>query len=1308
MLRVSLMGKLHLHLLGAFRLQNASGEPMLLPTKKSKALLAYLALAAEQLHSRSSLASLLWDQVGERQARESLRQTLSLLRRTLLPSQAQPIISEGDAIVLDISALRVDALEFAKLAEAAEPDAQATAANLYSGELLEGFNLHAPEFDRWLSAARQGLHEKAVILLSRLLTHYLGAGNLERAASVATRLLALDPLRESSHRALMELYSKQGRYALALRQYQICADVLARELNVEPEPGTTALYREIRALRNAPRGPGSEIARTRPAAADAGEVQQQGARPIERRQITILICEIAGLAALSAELDAEELVSVAAECRRQCAMIVERFGGHIEQFSGDRFTALFGFPRADEHSAEQAVRAGLALGAELRGLETAPSGRLAGRIGIATGPVVAGELHEDKVQAAALALIGEAPRIAHRLQTIARPNAVLIAGTTKDLIHDMFECSEVPHTAGAMPDRFWEVLGESRSATRFAALHGQDRSPFTGRSDELEDLLDLWQHADRGEGRIAFITGEAGIGKSRLTLELQKQIVQWPHKELFFQCSPFQADSALYPFVRELERAADFQQADGPSEKRDKLAALLSTDALAPEDIAPLFAQLLSIPSEGRDPRLALSPAQLRRKTLAALLDRVESIARRSPLLVVFEDCQWADASSLEMLDLLADRIRSLPVLLLITSRPGFEPAWGGLEHVLEIALDRMVDADSRALVENLSPARSLPPAVVDEIIARTDGVPLFLEEMTEALLESDAALSGRRPDFAIPATLHDLLMARLDRLGNAKAIAQMAAVIGREFSRELLRAVAGPAAARLDEDLSLLTASGLIFEEPSQSDGAFAFKHALVRDTAYQSLLKSRRQQLHGAIAGVIREAFPAVEKNQPELVARHLTDAGAVMPALGYWLKAGIHALTRSANREAIAHLEHGLELVPALDAPADRRRWERQLLAVMGPAVMAVEGYAAAKSQSVFEKAWELIDADCPPAERLRIICGLWNLRSQQGELAAAMPLAEDFLALAREANLGIELGNCMMGINLSSMGEFEPAYRHLMAVVESFRMGTQAPAVIFGVDELCLAHTYLARVLWSMGRPEQANAAAAKAYALTRQGASSVSVALAFIARLFLNAQNPEAGGSDELIRDAMAHAVEHELPPFQNWFAFFGAALRLRQGHAAEALPIMQASIVNADSKQNWLFRPFQLGCVAEAYLRLGDTERALAAIDDAIETAEATGEKQSEANLYRVKGEILLVSARPFEAEQAFRSGLAIARRQKARAEELRLALSMVRSQPAGEGADAARAVLANVYQTFEEGLDFPDLRAARKALEPPPSSRTA
>ena len=420
---------------------------------------------------------------------------------------------------------------------------------------------------------------------------------------------------------------------------------------------------------------------------------------------------------------------------------------------------------------------------------------------------------------------------------------------------------------------------------------------------------------------------------------------------------------------------------------------------------------------------------------------------------------------------------------------------------------------------------------------------------------------------------------------------------------------------------------------------------------------------------------------------------------PALGYWIKAGMHALSRSANREAIAHLEHGLGLVAALEVPAERRPWERQLLAVMGPAVMAVEGYAAAKSQRVFERACELIDEDCPPAERLRIICGLWNLRSQQGELAAALPLAEEFLDLAKKSNLGVELGNCMMGINLSAMGQFGRARRHLLDVVESYREGSQTPAVIFGVDELSLAHTYLARVLWSMGHPEQASAAAAKAFALIRQGASSVSVALAFVARLFLNAQNPEASGSEELIKDAAAHAAEHELPPFQNWFAFFGAAIRLRQGHAAQALPIMQATIANADAKQNWLFRPFQLGCVAEAHLQLGDAARALTAVDDAIRTGEATGETQSEANLYRVKGEILFALARPVDAEQAFQTGLAIARRQKARTEELRIALSLVRSQPAQAGADHARAALAHVYATFDEGHDWPDLRAAQAAL---------
>jgi DNA-binding SARP family transcriptional activator len=1304
------MEKLRLQLLGAFRLQSASGELVFLPTKKSKALLAYLALAGERLHSRSLLANLLWEEASERQARESLRQTLSQLRKTLLPHDVQPIVSESDTIALDSSALHIDVREFMQFAEADNSESQEHAATLYIGELLEGLNLHAPEFDRWLLATRQSFREKAVEVLDRLLADHVAQGNLERATSIATRLLTLDSLRESSHRALMELYGKQGRYAAALRQYQICADIMARELNVEPEPRTTALYREIRALRNAPRGSVSEIAQPKPAAGSTDEARPQTARPLERRQITILCCEISGLDVLSLALDPEELVTIAAECRSHCASIVERFGGHIEQLAGDRFTALFSFPEAHEYSAEEAVRAGLALSAEVRGMQSGAPGGLAARIGIATSPVVTGGFEDDKAQVATLALIGEAPRIANTLQTIAPRHAILIARPTKDLIKDLFECAlftSPVFEGGAASDSCWQVLKEARGATRFTALHREDRSPFVGRDEELKELLGIWRDARHGEGRIAFLTGEPGIGKSRLALELRKQIEAEPHSALFFQSSPFYTDSALYPFIDELERAADIHHARDNTEKLDRLDALVTSYAPDAGDVAPLFAQLLSIPVEGRYPNLVSSPLQRRRNTLAALLDRVESFARHDPALVVFEDCQWADASSLELLDLMADRIRALPVLLLITSRPGFEPAWGGLAHVREISPDRLADGDARTFIQSLSRERGLPSDVVDQIVARTDGVPLFLEEMTQAVLESkpaagegssEAPYGGDRD--MIPITLQDLLMDRLDRLGETKATAQIAAVIGREFSEELLRMVAGSSPDRVKHDLKRLTASGLVFEQPLQSGRIFAFKHALVRDTAYQNLLKGRRQQLHATIAGALREAFPAVEQSHPELIARHFTDAGMVVPALGYWLKAGIHALSRSANREAIAHLEHGLELVPALEAPADRRRWERQLLAVMGPAVMAVEGYAAAKSQRVFEKAWALIDDDCPTTERLRIVCGLWNLRSQQGELAAALPLAEEFFALSRTSNLGVELGNCMMGINLSAMGEFEAAHRHLLEVVESFRQGIQTPAVIFGVDELILAHCYLARVLWSLGYPERAAETASSGFELAGQGASSVSVALAFIARLFLSAQNPQTGGTEQLIKDAMVHAVEYELPPFQNWFAFWSAAVRLRQGHAAEALPIMQTTIANADARQNWLFRPFQLGCVAEALLQLGDAPHALAVIDNAIDTAEATGEKQSEAGLYRVKGEICSVLERPAEAEQAFQTGLAIARRQKARMEELRLALSMTQSQRAGSSMDDARTSLVRIYETFEDNFDFPDLRAARVLLE--------
>ena len=1304
------MGKLRLQLFGAFRLQSADGTPIQLPTKKSKALLAYLALAGEQLRSRSSLASLLWDEAGEPQARESLRQTLSLLRRTLLPSHAHPIVSEGDAIALDPGVLGVDALDFARLAETNEPDALAAAANLYGGELLEGFDLHAPEFDRWLWAVRQGFHEKAVDLLSRMLTHDLGAGNLDKAASTAARLLTLDPLRESSHRALMELYSKQGRYAAALRQYQICCEVLARELNVEPEPGTTALYREIRAQRNAQREPASEIGRPKPETAGAGDAAPPAARPLERRQITVLACEMPGLDALSARLEPEELVAVAAACRRQCAAVVERLGGCVQRFSGDRFTALFGFPKANEHSVEQAVRAGLALVTQLRGPQSLGPEAVAARVGIATSPVVAGEFSQDNAEAA-LALIGEAPRIANFLQTIAPSNVVLIAAPTKELVGDLFECVAMPEPlfAGALErGPFWQVLGEARSTTRFAATHGPEKSPFVGREAELDGLLELWRVAARGEGRIAFITGEPGIGKSRLALELQERLKALPHRALFYQCSPFHADSALYPFIRELERAADFHHADDAEAKLDKLAAMLAGDAPALPEIAPLFAQLLSVSVQGRQAPLTLSPAQQRRKTLGALLDRVESFARRQPVLVVFEDSHWADASSLEVLDLLADRIRTLPVLLLVTSRPGFEPAWGGLEHVRQMTLERMVDRHARTLVQHLSSGSGLPAGVIDAILAKTDGIPLFLEEMTEAVLDSErGAGAGDRkparsiaPDFAIPATLQDSLLARLDRLGEAKATAQVAAVIGRDFSEELLRAAAGPSGERLDSDLELLVSSGLIREHASVSGRSFAFKHALLRDTAYQGLLKGRRQQLHGSIASAIREGFQAIEQNHPELVAHHFTEAGAIVPALGYWIKAGIHAMSRSAHREAIAHFERGLELVPAVDASGDRRRWERQLLAAMGPAVMAVEGYAAAKSQRVFEKACELIDDDCPAAERLRIICGLWNLRSQRGEQAGALPLAEEFLTLARSTDLGVELGNCMMGINLSSMGQFAQARAHLLDVVERFRLGTQTPAVIFGIDELILAHAYLARVLWSMGYPEQADVAADKARALSERGANSVSGALALVARLFLNAQNPEATGSDALIEEASAYAIEHELPPFQTWFAFFGAAIRLRLGQAAEALPVMQAAIADADSKLNLQFRPFQLGCVAKAYLQLGDPDRSLIAINHAIRTGEATREKQSEASLYRVKGEILFVLGRQLDAERAFQHGLTIARSQEARMEELRIALSMLRSTRDAVFADRAREALARVYATFTEGFGSYDLRAAKQALK--------
>ena len=580
-----------------------------------------------------------------------------------------------------------------------------------------------------------------------------------------------------------------------------------------------------------------------------------------------MLCDLVGSTALSAQLDPEDMRAVIDAYHAACARIVLTYEGFLAEFRGDGILAYFGYPRAHEDDAERTVRAGLEIIAAVAGLETRAAEPLAVRIGIATGLVVVGDLSgEDALREHAV--VGDTPNLAARLQTLAEPGTIVVAASTRRLLGNLFRLRDLGRhevKGIAEPVEAWAVEGVSASESRFEAVHAAGLTDLIGRKEEIGFLLERQRLAWKGEGQIVLISGEPGIGKSRLAAALAERIAGEPHTRLRYQCSPYHTNSALHPFIAQLERAAGFKADDTPEQRLDKLEAVLAMGASRVQAVAPLFAALLSIPFGERYPPLALSPTQQRRQTLAALLDQFEGLARQQPILLLFEDAQWADATSLELLDLTVERVRQLPVLALFTFRPEFEPPWVGLPNVGTLTLGRLDRNDVESMVARVTGGRALPAEVMKQIVAKTDGNPLFVEELTKAVLEAgilveDAEgyrLDGPLPPLAIPATLHDSLMARLDRLAPVKEIAQIGAAIGREFSYSLLRALVERDETALKDALAQLEHAELVFRRGEPPEAIYSFKHALVQDAAYESLLKSRRQVLHRRIAETLRDRF-------------------------------------------------------------------------------------------------------------------------------------------------------------------------------------------------------------------------------------------------------------------------------------------------------------------------------------------------------------------------------------------------------------------------------------------------------------------
>jgi class 3 adenylate cyclase/tetratricopeptide (TPR) repeat protein len=1027
------------------------------------------------------------------------------------------------------------------------------------------------------------------------------------------------------------------------------------------------------------------------------EPAQQG--EAERRQLTVMFCDLVGSTALSARLDPEDMRAVINAYHAACARIMPTYEGFIAGLRGDGILAYFGYPRAHEDCAERAVRAALDIVGAIARLETCAVEPLAVRIGIATGVVVVEGASGEH------AVVGDTPNLAARLQALAEPGSVVIAASTRRLLGDLFHLRDLGHhqvKGIAEPVVAWAVEGASASQSRFEAVHAAGLTDLIGREDEITFLVDRQRLAWKGEGQIVLISGEPGIGKSRLAAAVGERIAAEPHTHLRYQCSPHHTNSALYPFIAQLERTAGFKPDDTSEQKLTKLEAVLAMATLRVKAVAPLVAALLAIPFGERYSPLALSPTQQRRQTLAALLDQLEGLARRQPVLMLFEDVHWADATTLELLDLTVERVRQLPVLALFTLRPEFEPPWVGLPNVGTLALGRLDPSNVQSIVARVTGGRLLPAEVVEQIVAKTDGNPLFVEELTKTVLEAVEESEGYRlggplPLLAIPSTLHDSLMARLDRLAPAKEIAQIGAAIGREFSYSLLRAIVSRDERTLKDALAQLEQAELVFRRGEQAEAVYSFKHALVQDAAYESLLKSRRVVLHQRIAETLRDRFPTMASSEPEVVANHFTQAGLVDPAIDYWLKAGNLALSRSANVEAVKHLRQGIELMQTQAPSPQRRRKELEFYLALGPAVAATDGFARPEPWKVFSHARDLLGDGGTLTEQTTVLWGAYLAHSMRAEHIAALEVARQCLALgAHHEHPGVSaLGDRFTGQTLNFMGAFVDARLHLEQALALCAANQETIAAYrrYGTDDQVTALAFLASTLLLLGYPEQSAAAAEQAVS----GARAIGLAFTISMTLSQVAFLGTLGGDPRLAAahadEAIAHCAKHGVADPAHRARFTQGALLARSGDPQRGIELMRKAIVAAER------RTMYLGHVASAHASLGQPEVSLDLLDEAIQTAEVTSEKFFEAELYRLRGEMLLTLGKRGEAEAGLRRALTIAQQQQARWWELRAATTLAKHWHDEGKYLEAYSLLQPVYGWFVEGFDTTPLKDAKALL---------
>ncbi len=1048
----------------------------------------------------------------------------------------------------------------------------------------------------------------------------------------------------------------------------------------------------------------------------------------ERRQLTVLFCDLVGSTLLAERLDPEELRGLLQQYQAVCATAVRRFEGRIARYFGDGLLIYFGYPVAHEDAAHRAVRAALEIVEAIEKLENriqqSMDVALDVRLSIHTGMVVVGDMSKSG-ELESMAIVGQMPNVAARMQEIAEPNTVVMGPATYRLVIGSFACRDlgVQSLRGISESmHLYQVLGETPSTSRTGVAVNAGLTPLVGRDQEIELLIEHWEHAASGDGQAIALTGEPGVGKSRVVQELKEHVVRRSDATLMeCFCTSYYQNSPFYPIVELFQREElHFDRVDSTKENLAKLEGFLTEYNLSLDEMVPLFARLFSLQLGNSYTPSDLPPEQQRQKTLDGLLRVILNKAARHPLLFFVEDLHWIDPSTLELISLLIQRAASSRVFILLVYRSHFTPEWGVPPRLTSISLNRLTQRQVTDMVVEIAGGKGLPAPVVEQIVSKTDGIPLFVQELTKMVLESawmkevddHYELTRSLPQLAIPATLHDSLMARLDRLGTAKEVAQLAATLGREVDYGLLKAISRQSESLLQREITRLMQAELLDRYGvSQIGTTYRFRHALIQETAYQSLLKDIRERHHLQIATTLVEQFPEFAETQPELVAHHFSEAKSAQ-AIPYWQKAGERAIERSANLEGTNHISKGLELIKALPETQERMHDEFVLQITLGPAMVARKGYGAPEVAAIYTRAQELAErigeTTSEELELLRfpLLFGLWLSYLVRSELDSARELGESCITLARQQQdeaLMLEAHRAM-GATLFYLGELGMAHAYLEAGIAQYQpQHHQSHAFLHYMAEpgmTCLC--YAATTLWFLGYPERALQYSTKAQTISDELPHPFSKVVTLFFASFLYYQcHRDAGTAQSQAEMLISLSTEHEFPMWRAAGVIMRGWALSKHGQFTEGIEEICDGLDAWRSTGAAIFLPFYLGILAQAYARAGQTAEGLRTLDEALDTVAQNDERLYEAEIYRLKGELLLMNdSRESDTEVCFRQAIQVANHQESKTLELRAAVSLSRLYQRQGETLRAREIVANVYNWFTEGFDTTDLKEAQILLK--------